>query len=116
MLAAQGVVLVSAGVDAFVVLLVCVPFLFDTGFTLWRRFLAGEIVWQAHRTHLYQRLVGCGWSHARVAWSYYAWTAAAVVAAAIGVDGPVWVVVMLLGVVSVPGIALATLAYTRERP
>jgi len=113
-LAAQGVVLVGAGINALVVLLVYVPFLFDTGFTLWRRFRAGEIVWKAHRSHVYQRLVGRGWSHAHVAWSYYAWTAAAVVAAAVGGGRPGWTTVLLLAVLLVPGIGLAALVYTLE--
>jgi UDP-N-acetylmuramyl pentapeptide phosphotransferase/UDP-N-acetylglucosamine-1-phosphate transferase len=113
-LAAQGVVLVAVGVDPLVVLLVYVPFLFDTGFTLWRRLRASEVIWQAHRTHVYQRLVGRGWSHEKVAWSYYAWTAGAVLVAPIGVDMGLWAVAMLFGVVTVPGIGLAFLAYTSK--
>ena len=34
--------------------------------------LRGEPVWQAHRSHFYQRLVGVGWSHGRVAVLYLA--------------------------------------------
>lgn len=43
------------------------PFLADATFTLLRRLLRGERVWQAHRSHLYQRLVQSGWGHATVA-------------------------------------------------
>ncbi len=39
------------------------PFMFDTVFTFIRRLLNGEKVWQAHRSHLYQRLVIGGYSH-----------------------------------------------------
>lgn len=39
------------------------PFIFDTVFTLCRRLIRGENVFQAHRSHLYQRLVIAGWSH-----------------------------------------------------
>jgi UDP-N-acetylmuramyl pentapeptide phosphotransferase/UDP-N-acetylglucosamine-1-phosphate transferase len=39
------------------------PFLFDTTFTFFRRLLRGEPVFQAHRSHLYQRLVIAGCSH-----------------------------------------------------
>ena len=39
------------------------PFIFDTLFTLLRRLRRGENVFQAHRSHLYQRLVIAGWSH-----------------------------------------------------
>ncbi len=46
------------------------PFIFDTGFTLLRRARRGEQVWQAHRSHLYQRLAGPGVSHSSVASLY----------------------------------------------
>ena len=39
------------------------PFIFDTVFTIIRRASRGENVFQAHRSHLYQRLVIAGWSH-----------------------------------------------------
>jgi len=47
-------------------LLVCSVYLWDTGFTLLRRLRHGENVFAAHRTHLYQRLVHLGPSHARI--------------------------------------------------
>jgi Fuc2NAc and GlcNAc transferase len=53
------------------------PFLFDATFTFFRRLLRGENVTKAHRSHLYQRLVQTGWTHAAVASLY-------VVLAAIG--------------------------------
>jgi UDP-GlcNAc:undecaprenyl-phosphate GlcNAc-1-phosphate transferase len=37
----------------------------DTGTTLVRRILRGEVWYLAHRQHVYQRLVQLGWSHAR---------------------------------------------------
>jgi len=47
------------------------PFIVDATYTLLRRLLAGKRVWQAHREHIYQRLVQSGWSHRRtVSWSY----------------------------------------------
>jgi Fuc2NAc and GlcNAc transferase len=48
---------------AFIGILFVLPFMFDTVFTLIRRLLNGEKVWQAHRSHLYQRLVIGGYSH-----------------------------------------------------
>jgi Fuc2NAc and GlcNAc transferase len=48
---------------AFIGILFVLPFLFDTVFTFIRRLLNGEKVWQAHRSHLYQRLVIAGYSH-----------------------------------------------------
>jgi UDP-N-acetylmuramyl pentapeptide phosphotransferase/UDP-N-acetylglucosamine-1-phosphate transferase len=41
-------------------------FLFDSVVTLLRRAIRGEKVWQAHREHLFQRLVQSGLSHRRV--------------------------------------------------
>ena len=46
------------------------PFIFDTTLTLLRRLRAGENIFQAHRSHLYQRLVIAGWSHRSVASLY----------------------------------------------
>ncbi|MBT4880588.1 MAG: glycosyltransferase family 4 protein [Alphaproteobacteria bacterium] len=41
-------------------------FIYDTLFTLFRRTLRKEKIWDAHREHLYQRLNQSGWSHTRV--------------------------------------------------
>jgi len=47
------------------------PFIVDATWTLLLRLLHGERIWQAHRSHHYQRLVLIGWSHRRtVLWSY----------------------------------------------
>lgn len=51
------------------------PFVFDAGFTLARRWHRGEKVTEAHRSHLYQRLVIAGWSHARTSLLYVVWAA-----------------------------------------
>ncbi len=42
------------------------PFIFDTAFTMVRRFMRGENIFLAHRSHLYQRLVLAGWHQASV--------------------------------------------------
>ena len=42
-------------------------YLADATFTLLRRLLRGRRIWQAHREHFYQRVVGAGWSHGRTA-------------------------------------------------
>lgn len=47
--------------------LVFSPFVVDASLTLARRVLRGERVWQAHRSHYYQRLVLVGWSKRRLA-------------------------------------------------
>ena len=56
--------------------LVMWPFIADGTFTFVRRLLRRENVLQAHRSHLYQRLVLAGWSHARVSLLYGAWAVA----------------------------------------
>lgn len=48
------------------------PFLFDAGFTFLRRLINRERVWEAHRSHLYQRLVMAGYQHNQVALIYSA--------------------------------------------
>jgi len=67
------------------------PFLLDGIYTFLRRARRGERVWTPHRTHLYQRLVSSGWTHAQTAGLYGLW---AMVAAAAGlavlVDGWRW--------------------------
>lgn len=57
------------------------PFIFDTAFTLCRRLSRGENVFQAHRSHLYQRLVIAGWSHRAVSSLYGGLSAMAAVIA-----------------------------------
>ena len=47
------------------------PLIVDATVTLLRRLLQGRRVWEAHKTHYYQRLVRLGWSHRRtVLWEY----------------------------------------------
>jgi UDP-N-acetylmuramyl pentapeptide phosphotransferase/UDP-N-acetylglucosamine-1-phosphate transferase len=50
--------------------LLFLPFIFDTVLTMVRRFLLGENIFLAHRSHLYQRLVLAGWSQASVTLSF----------------------------------------------
>lgn len=47
------------------------PFLVDATATLTRRLLRGEKVWQAHRTHYYQRLIQSGMGHRNTALMEY---------------------------------------------
>ena len=55
-----------AGTGAWIWLILLAPFITDASLTLIRRMVKREQWWQAHRTHLYQRLIVSGWSHARV--------------------------------------------------
>jgi len=52
-------------------LLVFSPFVVDATVTLIRRILRKEKVWQAHRTHYYQRLVQAGWGHKKTVLAEY---------------------------------------------
>lgn len=48
------------------------PFIVDATVTLLRRLMRGERVWEAHRSHYYQRLVLLGWGHRRTVLAEYA--------------------------------------------
>ena len=64
------------------------PFAFDATFTLCRRLRLGEPIFQAHRSHLYQRLVISGLSHGRVSALYAALSAAGAALAAAWLVAP----------------------------
>ncbi|MFC1688440.1 glycosyltransferase family 4 protein [Pseudomonadota bacterium] len=55
-----------------VALMVMMLFLTDAGLTLSWRVIRGERWYNAHRQHLYQRMIACGWTHGRVALVYQA--------------------------------------------
>jgi UDP-N-acetylmuramyl pentapeptide phosphotransferase/UDP-N-acetylglucosamine-1-phosphate transferase len=57
-------------------LMVFSPFVVDATVTLLRRLARRERIWQAHKTHYYQRLVQLGWGHRKtVLWEYALMTA-----------------------------------------
>ncbi len=73
-LAAFAVVTTNSGtrpVPFPAVLLIFGTFLHDAIFTIIRRWRRGEKLYEAHRSHLYQRLVIAGQSHRRVTLTYY---------------------------------------------
>jgi UDP-GlcNAc:undecaprenyl-phosphate GlcNAc-1-phosphate transferase len=51
-------------------LLVCAVYLWDSGYTLLRRLRRRENIFQAHRSHLYQRLAQAGLGHVRITGLY----------------------------------------------
>ncbi|MEM1310970.1 MAG: glycosyltransferase family 4 protein [Cyanobacteria bacterium P01_H01_bin.153] len=57
-------------------LAITLPLTADAIYTLIRRLWRRENIFQAHRTHLYQRLQQSGWSHRQVAITYLLWTGA----------------------------------------
>lgn len=68
-------------------LLVVWPFVGDGLLTFFRRARNREKLWRPHRSHLYQRLVQAGWTHARVSALYGAWSAASCACALIWLVG-----------------------------
>lgn len=64
------------------------PFVLDASVTLIRRGARGEKIWQAHRSHYYQRLVLAGWSHRRLALAEYALMLATVVVVLVALRRP----------------------------
>ncbi|MCW8871691.1 MAG: glycosyltransferase family 4 protein [Xanthomonadales bacterium] len=80
-------------------LLVMLLFLTDATLTLLARVIRGERWYNAHRQHLYQRLIAHGWSHGRVAMLYQAINLALVLPGiGVAVHYPVlaWPVTLLL--------------------
>lgn len=57
--------------DVWVPLILFSPFVVDATMTLMRRVARQEKVWEAHRTHYYQRLVLAGWGHRRTVLAEY---------------------------------------------
>lgn len=83
-LAALAVLALHQGVPITQTALTLAPFLLDGTFTILRRARRGERVWEAHRTHLYQRAVQAGLSHREVLLVYTAWMAVSDVGAIAG--------------------------------
>jgi UDP-N-acetylmuramyl pentapeptide phosphotransferase/UDP-N-acetylglucosamine-1-phosphate transferase len=88
------------------------PFLADATFTLLRRASKGEKVWQAHRTHLYQRAVATGLGHRDVFLVYLAWYAWSALCAWGFVPGPA---ALRLGLALLPVLGLWLWVTEREK-
>jgi UDP-GlcNAc:undecaprenyl-phosphate GlcNAc-1-phosphate transferase len=71
------------------------PFVVDATVTLLRRAARGERIWQAHRTHYYQRVILLGWSHRRTALAEYALMAVSAAVAVLAARGA-WAIQALL--------------------
>jgi UDP-N-acetylmuramyl pentapeptide phosphotransferase/UDP-N-acetylglucosamine-1-phosphate transferase len=87
-LLAGGVSLWGAreGVFPFwIAVLVFSPFIVDATVTLLGRLRRGERVWQAHKTHYYQRLVQSGWGHRKTVIVEYGLMLACGASAVVGV-------------------------------
>jgi UDP-N-acetylmuramyl pentapeptide phosphotransferase/UDP-N-acetylglucosamine-1-phosphate transferase len=93
-------------------ILIVGPFVFDTIYTMIRRARRGENLLDAHRSHLYQRLVTAGWSHSAVAGVYL------VLACLSGGAALAWlrgVSVQILIIPSAAILSLPVLAWAAER-
>lgn len=79
-------------------LVVFAPFVVDATVTLLRRLFRGERVWEAHRTHYYQRLVQAGWGHRKTVLREYALMLLCAAAAVVAVHAAsLWQWVILFG-------------------
>jgi UDP-N-acetylmuramyl pentapeptide phosphotransferase/UDP-N-acetylglucosamine-1-phosphate transferase len=72
-LAALAVLALHEGIPITQTALPLAPFLLDGTFTILRRARRRERVWEAHRTHLYQRAVQAGLEHRQVLLVYMGW-------------------------------------------
>lgn len=72
-------------------------YLADATITLAKRALRGEKVWQAHRQHFYQRALGGGRRHDRVALAILAGNLGLVAAAMLAAWGQVWIGAAMAG-------------------
>jgi UDP-GlcNAc:undecaprenyl-phosphate GlcNAc-1-phosphate transferase len=73
------------------------PFVADASVTMVRRALRGERIWQAHRSHYYQRLVLAGWTHRRLAFAEYGLMLISAIAALLALRQPLTVQLLILG-------------------
>jgi len=76
------------------------PFVVDASVTLLQRAVRGERVWQAHRSHYYQRLILMGWSHRRAALAEYALMAASGAAAVLALRARIPLQLVVLAVLA----------------
>ena len=82
-------------------LLVFGPFVADATFTLFKRLARRERIWQAHRSHYYQRLVLMGMGHGKAATVGYLAMALCAAAALLGRDQPFALQLAAFGAASV---------------
>jgi len=93
------------------------PFVLDTSFTLVRRLIHKENIFEAHRTHLYQRLVISGYSHRFVTLVYMGLAAAGSILAFFWVRGtrPLNAFALLVPVVLFMGLWGFTIVSEKKR-
>jgi len=95
------------------------PFIFDTAFTLCRRLSKGENIFEAHRSHLYQRLVIAGWPHRAVSTLYGSLSAIAAsiaVAPLCGTASDRTATALAAAIIAVGSVTVVTLVHLASRP
>ena len=107
----------KAGLFPFwVALLVFSPFIMDATVTLLRRLLRGEKIWEAHRTHHYQRLVLLGWGHRRTVLAEYALMLACAGSAALAVRlSPASQAALAVGWIGIYGLLIWYVGWLEQR-
>lgn len=68
--AAYSTAEIGVGLAIWLGALLLWPFLFDGSFTILKRLLRGDNIFEAHRSHLYQRLNINGWKHSKISLIY----------------------------------------------
>lgn len=91
------------------------PFVFDGAFTLVRRAVNRENVLQAHRSHLYQRLIKRGYTHRQVSLLYAGLAMLSGGAAAIYLLGAGWPAALAVGLDLLLLVAYTRWVHVRER-
>jgi Fuc2NAc and GlcNAc transferase len=98
------------GVPAYLLLSPLAPFVLDATITLAVRLARRERIHEAHRSHLYQRLVQAGWSHSAVACCFALASAAggftAIAVQSHGTLAPVAIVVYAMVLLALAGLAM----------
>jgi Fuc2NAc and GlcNAc transferase len=104
-----ALLIIGVGSQAFslpVALMVMLVFIIDSTLTLIGRILKGEQWYNAHKQHLYQRLIAQGWTHGRAALFYQAINLALVlpgIVVAVNYPALAWIVAVILVLALITG-------------
>jgi len=90
LLLAWLLMLLAGGGHVAAALLLPLYYLADASFTLMRRLVAGERVWQAHRTHFYQRATDGGFAVVEIVGRVFAVNLVLAALALLTVEQPAW--------------------------
>ncbi|MCA1626064.1 MAG: glycosyl transferase, partial [Acidobacteria bacterium] len=91
-------------------------FIFDTILTFVRRFINQERVWQAHRSHIYQRLVITGYSHIKITILYGILSLMNVIMITVSLKAnQFWVILLSLIVISSTGLLIFSVVQEKRK-